>query len=85
MLSLEEGFRTAYFMTEQYIALESNPDDGLILFQGSLDSDPARWSDWRKAVTRRALADPAAASEYLHDFRFRFAAPGEGGSASDPL
>jgi hypothetical protein len=35
------------FMVEQYVALEGEPDVGLILFEQYLRADPARWKDWK--------------------------------------
>jgi hypothetical protein len=73
-LSLEEGFRAAFFLFDDYISLEDEPDEGLLLLLTYMLSDPARWSDWKESV-EKARADPTAASEYLHDWRFRFAPP----------
>ena len=73
-LSLDEGFRAAYFMIDGYLGLETDPDNGLVLLRQYMLSDPARWSDWIESVAK-ALADPTAASEYLHDWRFKFAPP----------
>jgi hypothetical protein len=60
-LSLDEAFRAAYYMTEQYVSLEAEPNAGLVLFLQYLKSDPARWDDWKQAV-RVAVADGGAAS-----------------------
>jgi hypothetical protein len=60
-LSLDEAFRAAYYLTEQYVSLEAEPDGGLVLFLQYLYSDPARWDDWKQAV-RVALADGGTAS-----------------------
>lgn len=57
-LALDQAFRAAYFMTEQYVALEREPDTGLVLYEQYLHSDPARWDDWKQAV-RRALSEDA--------------------------
>ena len=65
-ITLDEAFRAAYYLTEQYLGLESNPDEGLVLFFQYLSSDPARWDDWKQAV-RTALADGAAASRLEED------------------
>ncbi|MDQ4212834.1 hypothetical protein [Microbacterium capsulatum] len=73
-LSIEEGFRAAFFIVDQYMSLEEEPDEGLALFHTYMVSDPARWSDWKESI-EKARADPSAASEYLHDWRFRFAPP----------
>lgn len=60
-LTLDEAFRAAYYLADQYVSLETKPDGGLVLFLQYLSSDPARWDDWRHAV-RVALADGGAAS-----------------------
>lgn len=67
-LTLDDAFRAAFYMTEQYVALEDEPDVGLVLFEQYLNSDPARWDDWKTAV-RRALEHDAPAdplTENLH-------------------
>lgn len=56
-LTLEEAYRAAYYLVEQYVALEKQPDEGLVLLALYMESDPARWSDWIASV-RRALSDP---------------------------
>jgi hypothetical protein len=53
-VTLDEAFRAALRMTEQYVDLEAQPDTGLVLFLQYMRSDPARWDDWRSAV-RAAL------------------------------
>lgn len=60
-VTLDQAFRAAFYLTEQYVGLESSPDVGLILFLEYLRSDPARWDDWKQAV-RVALGDGGAAS-----------------------
>jgi hypothetical protein len=55
-LTPTEAYRAAYCMVEQYVALEAQPDTGLVLLLQYLASDPARWDDWEASV-RRALAD----------------------------
>lgn len=55
-LTLEEAYRAAYYMVEQYVALEDQPDVGLVLLLQYLESDPARWDDWVASV-RRGLDD----------------------------
>jgi hypothetical protein len=62
-VTLDEAFRAALRMTEQYVVLEAQPDTGLVLFLEYLRSDPARWDDWRSAV-RAALNE-----EYPRDPR----------------
>jgi hypothetical protein len=44
-LTLDQASRSAYFMTQQYVALERDPDAGLVLYEQYLHSDPARWHD----------------------------------------
>ena len=61
-LTLDEAFRAAVYVTEQYVSLERDPDEGLILYLQYLRSDPARWDDWRSAV-RRGLDDGGSARE----------------------
>lgn len=53
-LTLEQAFRAAFFMADQYVALEREPDEGLVLFHQYLQSDPARWEDWKSAI-RQAI------------------------------
>jgi hypothetical protein len=60
-ITLDEAFRAAYYLTKQYVDLESDPDGGLVLFLQYLNSDPARWDDWTQAV-RTALSDGGAAN-----------------------
>lgn len=62
LLTLDEAFRAAYFMVDRYIALESNPDKGLVLLSQYLKSDPARWSDWEDSI-RAAVSDASADQE----------------------
>lgn len=65
-LTLDEAFRAAYFLVDLYVGLEADPGDELVLFHQYLQSDPARWSDWLESV-KKAIADPTAASDQLHD------------------
>ena len=58
-LTLVEAYRAAYCMVEQYIALEGQPDVGLVLLLQYMESDPARWTDWIASV-RRGLNEPSA-------------------------
>jgi len=37
-------------MADRYIALERDPDEGLVLFHQCLQSDPARREDWKAAI-----------------------------------
>jgi hypothetical protein len=61
LVTLDDAFRAAYYLTQAYVDLERDPDEGLVLFLQSLASDPARWDDWKDA-TRTALVDGGAAS-----------------------
>ncbi len=54
LLTPDQAFRAAFFMTDQYVALEREPDEGLVLFLQYLQSDPARWEDWKAAI-RQAI------------------------------
>jgi hypothetical protein len=57
-LSLEAAYRAACFLTDLWVSLDSEPGEGLLLFQQYLRSDPARWDDW-KASVRKALTETA--------------------------
>ncbi|MBT9255296.1 hypothetical protein KMZ30_06865 [Phycicoccus sp. KQZ13P-1] len=52
MVTLDEAYRAAFFMIDAYVELEARPDEGLVLFHQYLQSDPARWEDWKQAVSR---------------------------------
>lgn len=54
-------------MTDQYVALEDEPDAGLILFHQYLQSDPARWDDWTQAV-RRTIEDGSGMDPLAENF-----------------
>jgi hypothetical protein len=56
-------------MTDQYVAVERQPDEGLVLFHHYLQSDPARWEDWKAAI-RRAV-DGAEALDPLAENLYR--------------
>ena len=62
-LTLDEAYRAAFFMTDLYVGLESDPDEGLVLFRQYLQSDPARWEDWKHAIRKavRPRAKPRSA------------------------
>ena len=49
-VTIDEAFRAAYDLAQACIALERDPDDGLVLFLQYLDSDPARWDNWKAAM-----------------------------------
>ncbi|MFC1439078.1 hypothetical protein ABUW04_12470 [Streptacidiphilus sp. N1-10] len=51
-LTLEQAYRAAFYMVDQYIALEERPDEGLVLLWQYMQSDPARWTDWLASVQR---------------------------------
>jgi hypothetical protein len=57
-LTPDIAFRAAFFMTDQYMALEREPDEGLVLFHQYLQSNPARREDWKAAI-RRAMSEDA--------------------------
>lgn len=67
-LTLDEAYRAAFFLTNQYVEVESSPDVGLLLFYQYLQSDPARWEDWTQAVREavRPEASPDPLTENLH-------------------
>ena len=58
-LTLEQAYRAAFYMVEQYIDLEKDPDVGLALLMQYMESDPARWFDWLASV-RKGLGDGGA-------------------------
>jgi hypothetical protein len=62
-LTLIEAYRAAYYMVEQYIALEEQPDEGLVLLQQYMKSDPARWDDWIASV-QRGINEPHAVNPH---------------------
>jgi len=57
-LTLDEAYRAAFFLVDAYISVEANPDEGLVLFHQYMQSDPARWEDWRESI-RIALRSDA--------------------------
>lgn len=57
LLSLEVAYRAAFELVSQYLELEKQPDEGLILLFQYLRSDPARWEDWITSVQRAVSAD----------------------------
>lgn len=56
ILTLDEAYRAAFYLVLKYIALQGDPDDGLILLRQYMWTDPARWSDWKSAVAM-AISD----------------------------
>ena len=68
-LTLDEGYRAAFYLVLQYLELEPEPRDALVELVQYLWTDPARWADWRKAVAR-CLADGGLADPD-HDGRWR--------------
>jgi hypothetical protein len=63
-LTLEEAFRAAYFMIQTYGDVESWRSEDIVLLHQYMESDPARWSDWKRAVSL-AIANPTTAVEQL--------------------
>ena len=63
-ISLDTAYRAAYYLVEQYAALEVEPGEGLTEFIDYLRANPARWDDWRQAVlhvmTNARTDDPLA-------------------------
>lgn len=51
-LRLDDAYRAMFLFADQYVSMESNPDEGLVLFHQYMQSDPARWDDWQNAVAR---------------------------------
>ncbi len=41
MLTLDQAYRAAFLMADQYVALERKPDDGLVLFHQYLQTRPS--------------------------------------------
>ena len=68
-LTLDQAYRAAFFLTDMYVGVESVPDEGLVLFHQYMQSDPARWEDWKQAV-RQALR-PEAEPDPLAENLFR--------------
>jgi hypothetical protein len=60
-LSLDEAYRAAFYLVLQYLELEKEPDDALVVLGMYLWTDPARWAGWLRAVGR-ALGDGGAAN-----------------------
>ena len=60
-LTLDEAFRSAFYMVELYVSLERKPSEELVRLLQYLRSDPASWHDWLASV-RRGLADGGWAS-----------------------
>lgn len=65
-LTLDDAYRAAFYLTEQYVTLEAEPDVELVLFYDYLRSDPARWEDWKRAV-RRAIGHDAPTDPLTED------------------
>ena len=73
-LTLEQAFSAAFFMIEIYGDVENWRSEDIGHLHKYMQSDPARWSDWKNAVSR-ALAEPNAAVEYLYDWRQQWGKP----------
>lgn len=54
-------------MTEQYVALEAKPDAGLLLYKQYLNSDPARWDDWKQAIHQAIMEEEGKADPLSED------------------
>lgn len=67
-LTLDEAFRSAFYMVERYVSLEQEPSEELVLLLQYLRSDPACWEDWLASV-RRGLADRGWAGPGLNGLR----------------
>lgn len=65
-LTLDEAYRAAFFLTDLDVGIESDPDEGLVLFHQYPLSDPARWEDWKRAVGQ-ALRPEAAPDPLVED------------------
>ena len=46
------GLRPAYFFFEQYLALEKEPVEEMVIFRAYLTGDPAAEEDWNDSVRR---------------------------------
>jgi len=82
-LSLDEAFRAAYYMTDQYVALEREPDEGLVLFLQYLQSDPAHFVVWH--TLGRGLYGPVRNVRIAADRRGRAALSGLVTSAASSI
>jgi Clp amino terminal domain, pathogenicity island component len=60
-LTLDEAFRSAFYLVLQYLDLEQKPREDISLLVEYLRTDRARWHDWQSAV-RRAVIDGGPAS-----------------------
>ena len=60
-LTLDEAFRAAFYLVLNYLRLESEPNESLLLLAQYMWTDPARWDDWTAAV-KRGLADGGVAN-----------------------
>jgi hypothetical protein len=67
-LTLDEAYRAAFFLADLYVGVESRPDEGLVLFHQYLQSDPARWEDWKQAV-RQALRPEASPDPLIENLQ----------------
>ncbi len=57
VLTENQAFRAAFFLVDQYLALEGEtPAEALVLFRQYVWSDPACSEDWQRAIDR-ALGD----------------------------
>ena len=67
-LDLETAFRAAYFLVEQYLALEKDASSGLQIFWGYLVGDPAVAGDWENSVRRAVVSlNPGVSEQSIDD------------------
>ena len=63
-LTMQQAFQAAHFMIQIYGDVEAWRSEELALLHQYMESDPARWSDFKAAVAK-ALAHPDAAIETM--------------------
>ena len=67
-LTLDEAFRAAFYLVLEYVGRGDSTGD-VALLANYMWSDPARWTDWLKAV-ERAMTDNGIANPD-HDGRWQ--------------
>ena len=60
-LTLDEAYRAAFYLVQAYASRGCDPNGDIPLLLQYMWTDPARWDDWKKAVSR-ALKDDGAAN-----------------------
>ena len=65
-LTINEAFRSAFYMVLQYLEIEREVNEEVPLFAHYLWTDPGRGQDWEDAI-RRALADGGLADPDMND------------------